>query len=137
MIKAVNVLNKFSIVLFIAILLLVYAYLPVQVALNVEGLEVHKQYFFYYALGAFLLVNILLRVTLHFGFRSLNEKMTSWLTGLIFLVNFYLTTLIGFIGVLNNSTHVRPSSYAYLNYMGPALICIWVVGFILLGFRKK
>ncbi|MEM9338713.1 MAG: hypothetical protein AAGA66_08305 [Bacteroidota bacterium] len=135
--KAVRVLNRFSSILFIAILLLVYAYLPVQVDLKVQELSVHKQHFFYYSLGTFILVNILLRLVLGYGLRSLNLSIRSWMMGLIFLLNFYITLIIGFIGVLNNSTHVSPSSYAYLNFLGPILLIGWMIGLIFLVFKKS
>lgn len=136
--KAVSVLNRISTVLFVIILLLVYAYLPIQVELNVEGLDtVHKQRFFYYALFAFIIVNLLLRVILTFGFRSSKVDIAAWLRGLIFVLNFYMTLIMGFIGVLNNATHVSPSSYAYLNFLGPILLVGWVVGLVVVIVKQR
>ncbi|MEM6831488.1 MAG: hypothetical protein AAF551_13340, partial [Bacteroidota bacterium] len=89
------------------------------------------------SLGTFILVNILLRLVLGYGLRSLNLSIRSWMMGLIFLLNFYITLIIGFIGVLNNSTHVSPSSYAYLNFLGPILLIGWMIGLIFLVFKKS
>jgi len=136
--KAVRVLNRLSTVLFIAILLLVYAYLPIQVDLNLEEIgSVHKQRFFYYSLVAFVVINLLLRVILNMGFKNVNDLVGAWLMGLIFVLNFYLTLIIGFIGVLNNATHISPSNYAYLNFLGPIFIVIWLGGLIFLALRKS
>ena len=138
MIKAIKVLNRISVLLFAAIFLLVYAYLPIAVDLGVEGIKpVHKQSFFYYYFGAFIGVNIILRVATGSTIRNLNEEIGSWIRSIIFILNFYLTTIIGFIGVLNNSTHISPQSYAYLNYLGPVFLLIWLIGLIFLLVKNK
>lgn len=137
MIKAIKVLNVFSILLFAAILLLVYAYLPISVDLNVKGISgIHKQTLFYQILGAFVVINVLLRLIINLGFRSLMPIRRAWVTGLIFIVNFYFVLLVGFVGVWNNSTHIAPEGYAYLNFIGPILLIVWVLGLIFLAFRK-
>ena len=45
--------------------------------------------------------------------------------------------MIGFVGVLNNPLHVSTRGYAYLNYIGPALIIVWLIGFFYLSGQKK
>ncbi|MEM0939434.1 MAG: hypothetical protein AAGI25_06550 [Bacteroidota bacterium] len=137
MIKAFKVLTVFSTLLFAAILLLVYAYLPISVDLNIEGLaSIHKQTLFYQVLVVFIAVNILLRLIINQGFKSWHGSTKAWLSLLIFIVNFYLTLLIGFVGVWNNSTHISPSSYNYLNFIGPVLLVVWLIGLIFLVFKK-
>lgn len=136
--KAVKVLNLFSTLLFGAILLLVYAFLPISVDLNLQEMGVmHKQDFFFNAIVIFLALNIILRLILTVGLRNIRPDIHAWASAFIFIVNFYLTLLIGFIGVWNNSTHISPSSYAYLNFMGPALLIIWAVGLIFLFLKKS
>lgn len=138
MIKAVKVLNVFSTLLFAAILLMVYAYLPINVDMNVSELgDVHKQSFFYYSVGIFVTFNVLLRLIVGGIFSNANPLLRSWMSGLIFILNFYFTTMVGFIGVWNNSTSITPSDYAYLNFMGPVLLIIWVVGLIFLVLKKS
>ena len=138
MIKAVRVLNLFSTFLFAIILLLVYAYLPISVDLNLQGIgNMHKQDFFYNAIIVFLVFNILIRLVVKVGLRNLPSQLLAWISLIILIVNVYFTLLIGFIGVWNNSTHISPSSYAYLNYMGPILLIIWVIGLIFLAFKKS
>lgn len=138
MLKAVKVLNIGSTLLFIVILLLIYAYLPISVDLNVEGVkDIHKQQFFYYAITAFIVVNILVRVILNLGFSKVSTNVLGWMNALIMIMNVYLTFMVGFVGVWNNSTHISPSSYAYLNFLGPLSIIIWVGGLIFLVVKKK
>ena len=137
MIKAVKVFNSISVLLFSAVLLLVYAYLPIMVELKVEGIkDVHKQTFFYYAFGSFVIVNIILRVGIFFGSRGLNTNLAAWIRSILFIVNFYLASMIGFIGVLNNTTHINPISYSYLNFLGPIFLVIWIIGLIFFIFKK-
>ncbi len=137
MIKAIKVLNLFSIFLFAAILLLVYAYLPIQVELNVDGVgQLHKQTFFYYVFSAFIVVNIVLRFAINIISKSSSEKIASWVKSMIFILNFYFTTIVGFIGVINNSTHIDPGNYAYLTYLGPVFVAIWLIGLIFLLIKK-
>lgn len=138
MIKAIKVFNSISVLLFSVILLLVYAYLPIMVDLNIEGVkDVHKQTFFYYAFGSFVIVNLILRVGLTLGSRSLSENLGAWIRSILFIVNFYLASIVGFIGVLNNTGHINPSSYGYLNYLGPIFLVVWVSGLIFFIFKKK
>ena len=138
MIKAVKVLNLFSTLLFAAVLLLVYAYLPISVNFNIEGVSnMHKQDFFYLALLGFLAINILMRVVVFVGLKRIGTLLMSWISGLIFVVNFYFALLIGFVGIWNNATHVSPSSYSYLNVIGPFFVLIWIVGLIFLAFKKE
>jgi len=138
MTNAIKVLNRFSILLFSAIFLLVYAYLPISVDLEIDGIkQLHKQHFFYYFFGAFMVLNITLRVATNFGTKNLSEGLSAWARSIVFILNFYFTTIIGFIGVLNNSNHIDPGDYAYLTYLGPVLLFIWLIGLIFLVIKKK
>ncbi len=138
MIKAVKILNLVSVFLFTVVLVLIYAYLPISVDLNIDGIEnIHKHRFFYYSGAAFLIVNILVRVILNLGFKSISENVLAWMMSLIFIMNIYLTFIIGFVGVWNNSTHISPTNYAYLNFLGPFFIIVWVVGLIFLVVKRR
>ena len=138
MINAIKVLNTFSVLLFAVVLLLVYSYLPIQVDLNIDGVSsIHKQTLFYQLFGGFIVLNLLLRVTINVGFRQITGLLKAWITILIFIVNFYLALIVGFIGVWNNATHISPEGYNYLNYLGPVFVVIWVGGLIFLVFKKS
>jgi hypothetical protein len=138
MIKAIKVLNSISILLFSVILLLVYAYLPIMVELNIEGVkDLHKQTLFYYMFGSFVVINVVLRIVLNSVTKKMGEDVGAWIRTIMFIINFYLTTMVGFIGVMNNTNHINPSSFAYLNYLGPVFLIIWVGGLIFFIFKKK
>ncbi|MEP5612072.1 MAG: hypothetical protein ABJP45_07465 [Cyclobacteriaceae bacterium] len=138
MIKAVKVLNVTSVLFFTVVLLLIYGYLPISVDVNIDGIgNLHKHRFFYYSLSAFLGINIILRLILNFGFKSASEKVFAWMTSLIFILNLYLTFIVGFVGVWNNSSSISASSYAYLNYLGPLFVLVWVGGLIFLVVKKQ
>ncbi|MEO9484680.1 MAG: hypothetical protein ABJG47_14575 [Ekhidna sp.] len=138
MVKAIKVFNAISVLLFSVILLLVYAYSPIMVDLNIEGVkEIHKQSFFYYAFGSFVIVNIVLRMGVTLGSRNLAENLAAWIRAILFIVNFYLASMIGLVGVMNNTNHIAPSSYGYLNFLGPVFLVIWVGGLIFFIFKKK
>ncbi len=138
MIKAIKVFNSVSVLLFSVILLLVYAYLPIMVDMNLEGLkDIHKQTFFYYAFGSFVIVNVIIRIGVSLGSRNLSEDLAAWIRAILFIVNFYLASMIGFIGVINNTGHINPSSFGYLNYLGPIFLIIWVIGLIFFLIKKK
>lgn len=140
MLKVVNFLKLLSIVLFLAILLLVYAYLPIMVKLDPEQgvLQLHKETFFYLAVSAFVTVNLVF-----LGFQRLFEKQMSrevlkaWVRGLAFVVNLYLTFITGFIGVINNPQHLKAEGFAYLNYLGPFLLICWLAGLFYLVFTRR
>lgn len=142
MLKTIRLLRNLSSVLFLGILTLVYAYLPVMVRLDPEGnfVELHRSDFFYYAIGVFLVINIItwaltrLGTTMLAGKRS--EDSVAWFNALPVLINFYLTLLAGFIGVFNNPGVSYAKNFAYLNYIGPVLIFVWLFGFIYLLNRK-
>lgn len=137
MIKAVKVLNLFSSLLFGGVLLLIYAYLPISVDLNIDLIgSIHKQHFFTYGLAGFVVINAGVRLVVRFGLSSLKEAQIAWASLLIFVVNVYLTVLIGFVGVWNNTTHISPESYAYLNFIGPILFLGWSVGLIFLLLKR-
>lgn len=134
MIKTVKFLRVLSVILFLGTLALVYAYLPIQVQLTEEKnqLVIHRENFFYFAVVFFLVINLLavLMTNLLSPWVMLKggEQAVAWLAGLGFVINIYLSMLMGFIGVLNNQAHVSTSGFAYLNYIGPVLILVWIIG---------
>jgi hypothetical protein len=138
MIKAVKVLNRISTILFVIVLLTTYAYLPISVNINIEEIgDLHKQSFFYYGVVAFISVNLLIRVILHFGIKTLSENFQAWITSLICIFNMYLSFLIVYIGVWNNQGHINPSIFSTFTLFGPILMIIWIFGVIFLFVKKS
>lgn len=137
MLNAVKVLNRISIFLFVIVLLTCYAYMPISVHMSIEELgDLHKQTFFYYAVCAFLGINILIRIILHFGIKNLIEDLQAWITSLIFIFNIYLIFLIIYLAVWNNQGHIDPSYFSGFTLIGPVLLLVWIFGIFFL-LRKS
>lgn len=140
MLRALNLLKLFSIFLFLIILLLVYAYLPIIVNLRPGStdIQLHKETFFYATIAFFVVVNVVL-----LAFQKLyenkirKEDVKAWVRGLTFVINLYITFMIGFIGVINNTAHIKAEGFAYLNYLGPFLVFSWIVGLIYLVQKRS
>lgn len=140
MLKVVNFVKLLSIILFLGILLLVYAYLPIMVQLDPEQTisPIQKESFFYAFVAAFVVVNLVF-----IGFQRLFEKqvdsiaLKAWVRGLAFVVNLYFTFIVGFIGVINNQQHVSAEGFAYLNYLGPFLLVVWLIGLVYMVLAKR
>jgi hypothetical protein len=143
MIRVVGLIRVLSVVLFLIVLGLVYAYLPVMVRVLPQDatLLFHREYVFYSAVGLFFLINLfvfmLIKMVNPLLLSRKGEEMTAWFNSIGFVINVYVATLFGFIGVLNNPLHISASSYGYLNYMGPILLMIWIVGIIYFSVKKK
>ena len=138
MLKAARTLNFISLILFAGTLIIVYAYLPIQVSFQIEEMEaIHKDRFFYYTLGLFVVINLLSRMVKLVLSRKFSGLLLAWAEALSFVCNIYLALIVGFIGVLNNSTHISPDNYAYLNLLGPILLIVWAGGLIFLALNRK
>ena len=132
MLRAVNFVRLLSIVIFLGTLSLVYAYLDPVVSFSLEDATptLHRTDFFYLGALIFLVINVFLwllikivapKIAQRFGILS-----AGWFAALPVVVNFYICFLIGFLGALNNTSSLQLSSYAYLNYLGPILLMIWM-----------
>lgn len=143
MIKAVGIVRFLSLVLFLGTMGLVYAYLSpnVKLGLGNDAWVVGRDTFFYFILGTFVLVNVVLRILTqnvrnNYG-KNWEEKTLAWFLTIVPFVNIYITLLLGFIGVINNPNHVSALSFSYLNFFGPVLILVWVIGFGLQFIKEK
>lgn len=140
MLKAVNLLKVLSVLLFLGVLLVVYAYSPIMVKLRPDtpDLQLHKENFFYFGIAFFAIINIALLAFQRMYEKSIQKtEVKAWVRGFTFVINLYLAFIIGFIGVINNTNHLKPEGWAYLNYLGPILIFVWIVGLIYLIIKKE
>lgn len=139
MLKVVNLVKVFSAIIFLGTLSWVYAYMPIMVKMDEEGVtQVHKENFFYGGIILFVVINaIILFIQNILNKRVSSELLKSWVGGFTFVFNLYLSFIIGFLGVLNNATHIPPSNYYYLNYLGPILILAWLIVLIFLVLKNK
>ena len=139
MLKVVNLVKVFSVFIFLGTLSLVYAYMPIMVKLDEEGMaELHKENFFYGSVGAFIVINVLILIIQNIiNKKAIDEFLKAWIGGFTFVFNFYLALIIGFLGVLNNPAHIPASNYYYLNWIGPFLIFVWLGVLIFLVLKRK
>ncbi len=135
MVKAVGIVRFLSYAFFLVAMGLVYSYLSPQVELGMgpKAWVVSKDTFFYAILAIFVVINIVLRIlsqNIKKGIgRSWEAKTLAWFLAIVPIINIYISLLVGFVGVINNPTHVSTTSYAYLNFFGPVLLVVWVIGF--------
>ena len=154
MIKITKLLYTLSILIFLAILLYVYAFLPnyIDVFFDASGeasISMHRTDFFYTALGLFVLTNgsIILYRKMNRGYLNINktefedmsfaEVVYHWLMGLSFVFNVIYIFSIMFVGMYHNSEHFDITNYATLVYIGPILLAGWIFWFIYLQFSRK
>tara|TARA_S200000501_G_scaffold102378_1_gene95903 strand:+ start:1609 stop:2049 length:441 start_codon:yes stop_codon:yes gene_type:complete len=143
MLKAVNFVRLLSIIIFLGTLSVVYAYLdPVVIfSLKADMPTMHRTYFFYLGSLLFLVINILLWLLIKIIAPLIVQKfgllLAGWFAALPVVVNFYICFLIGFLGVLNNTSSLELSNYVYLNFLGPILLLIWMALAIYFMSTKK
>ncbi len=139
MLKVVNLVKIFSVFIFLGTLTLIYAYMPIMVKLAEEGeLEIQKENFFYASIGIFVVVNLAILVIQNILNAKLSsEVLKSWIGGFTFVFNLYLSFLVGYMGVFNNLSHISANSYFYLNWLGPILLLLWLIGLIFLILKRK
>lgn len=143
MVRAVGLIRFLSYAFFLLAIGLVYAYLSPRVELGFgpKAWVVNKDTFFYSTLVTFVVVNIALRVlsqNIKNGIASdWQAKTLAWFLVIVPIINIYISLLVGFVGVINNPTHVSASGYAYLNFFGPVLLVVWVIGFGMQFIREK
>ena len=140
--KVLKILKFLTVVLFLITILSVYAFLPREVSLYIGDLQVSKEYFFYASLILFCVLNFLFSSLAWFYQRIKEEnpkrqQLKDWLTSLPVPINGYLLFMIAYIGIINNPESVNPDSYAYLLYLGPVLVVIWVVAVIRILMQSK
>ncbi|HHP7241638.1 MAG TPA: hypothetical protein ACFCUD_08185 [Cyclobacteriaceae bacterium] len=147
--KAIVIGLVFSRIIFVISLILVYAYLPIKVELisldNLNILRIDKQDYFFWLLGLFLAVNLILFVLSKYILSSQSSTLSAgelqsrfyfWILGLSAILNIFLALLNAFTGINNNASHIDPQRYYYLNYIGPLLIVGWFLLIIPIFFQK-
>ena len=133
--KAINIFRKISIFLFLGVLGWIYALFENEVRLlpKPSDLTISRDLFFYLTIGIFLLINGLFLLIFKLGnnlFLGYGDDRIAWAKMIVPLVNVYLSLMIGSIGVLNNRSSFEPGAYAYLNYIGPFILMVWLLGVV-------
>jgi len=135
MIKVLKFFTTVSILLFLVVILIVYAFIPEPSGLlfNKDGViiyEASKDSFFYSSLFIFVLIQflfmifnktILVRIEVsHF------KKISVWLQGMILSINLFIILMIIFIGLANNAIDYSFTSIKFLAYLAPSIVVIWL-----------
>ena len=138
MLQASKFVRIFFAFFFLAILLMIYGYLPLTIDINIEGFgRVGRDFFFYSCIGLFIFFNL---ITYFFRYLADRSGMGYYQRTVVHLLSpvLYLsmTLLIGYLGVLNNSTAMSSSTYNYLTYLSPILLILWIFGFLFVLIKK-
>jgi len=154
MYRVTNLLRVLSSILFIIVLLFVYANLPDTVDLTVDPigsswLVIPKSDFFYYSLIIFLLTNLIAfffgRVfqgigidseTFFFSSQSFKDHFTTWWGIFPAIMNLIFMFSLGFIGVFNGQDKQLAQSYSYLSFLGQFLVAGWIIWLIVVLVKK-
>lgn len=138
-----KLVSRITILIFIVILLYVYAFLPEVVKLYIDEndvaiIAVGKEEFFYGCLGIFVVCTLILSY-LKKSLQSIpvtnsansisetkKESLQSWANSLSVVLYLFFTFTIAFIGMYHNSEHFNISNFAFMIYIGPILLIAWI-----------
>ncbi len=141
-----------SVVVFLAMLLWIYAYLPnrVGVMADYEGVAdtfLSKGNFFYLAIGLFLLVNgslfIMRRLLAPDTYAPRNAKtglradLADWMLGFAASLNVFFILSMTYLSIFNNQDGGDSSLFGSLVMVGPVLIALMLLVLVYLFFKKR
>jgi hypothetical protein len=146
-----------SVVVFLAMLLWVYAYLPNRVGIMAdhEGIAdtfVSKGNFFYLALGIFLLVNgalfVMRRLLAPGDFSTpkapalaarvgMRADLADWMLGFATALNLFFILTMSYLSVFNNPDGGNINFYGVLVITGPLLIALMLLVLVYLFLKKR
>ncbi|HBH24229.1 MAG TPA: hypothetical protein DDY13_12495 [Cytophagales bacterium] len=152
--RVIRFVRNVSVILFLGVLLLVYAYLhenPTFYLDENQQIGISLNSFFYGSLIIFAFANLFLNIMLSFSdkiapgmrsglfFRSAEMKANFriWLYGFNAATNFFLLSIVGYLGLLNSSDQYGLSGYRWVVYMGPVFVVIILIGLILMLGRGR
>ncbi len=132
--KVLKVIKFLSMIIFLIIILTVYAKLPENTMLFIGDLMTTKQAFFYITLIMFFIINFLFAALGWLYSKSKTNKLKQkqlreWLVSLPVAINFYIIFIVAYIGELNDRAAGGADSFYYLLYLGPLLIVVWLIAF--------
>jgi len=139
MFQFAKVLRIFTAIFYVVILLFIYAYLPLTLDLNIEGIgRIGRGFFFYTAMSVFVVLQLIFYFFRFYVDRAgVGQQLRFTVHLLPSVMLFSLTLLIGYLGVLNNAEDIAPSRYYYLNYLSAVLMIGWFFAFLFVLIRKK
>jgi len=146
MIKILRFFTSISILIFLAAILIVYAFLPDPSGLLFGGqgniiIEISRDTFFYSALFIFVIIQILYiifnRTILKQRIESPGGRMSTWIQGMILSVNLFIILMIIFIGLANNAVDYSYKSIHLVAYIAPSIVIVWLLTLPFFLFLRK
>jgi hypothetical protein len=145
MIKFLRVFTSFSIIVFLIVLLAVYAYLPEPVGIffSEKGKiinEISRNTFFYLSAGGFILIQLIFYlfkklVVKNGSFSKGRNGLEAWFRGMFLAVNIFLILMILYFGFANNTMDFSYTSILLFAIAGPVILVIWFLLFPLFYFK--
>ena len=138
MIQAIKVVRLILTFFFFGVLLFTYAYFPLTIDVNIDGMgRIDRDYFFYATVGLYLVINLITYFFRYYSDRNeMPEKRRFWIHALAPVLYFSMSVLIGYLTVVNNSNDLDASDFNYLNYLSVFLVGGWVLSFLFVLIKK-
>ena len=147
MLRILSSFTRISMVLYLIILLIVYAYLPERVGLLFAdtGEPVYsfsRDAFFYTFLLLFIILQwIFYLFSKHILASRFNKPprqiLGTWFQGLMLMINIFFILMTLFMGLANNAIDYPYSRIGWLSYVGPWLIILWILLFPVFFLRYR
>jgi hypothetical protein len=157
--RFIKLLQIISVIIFLGVLILVYAYLPQQVGFSIgrSGLlseNISREYFFYGMLAAFVISNILCiglgkaleqlpartatpgRGAVFFN-EATKNAVIGWIKSFCFILNAVFIFGLMYVGMLNNAESIKGNNFGLFLFIGPVLVVIWLLLLIFIIIRQK
>ncbi len=139
MLKVFKVLRIFSVIIFLIVLTLSYAYIPLTIDSGWEAIDrVGRGQFFYGFLGLFVAMGAMFYFLIFYvENREKHDNVRAMIHVLPFIFNLSLTLIVGSIGLRNNTQGVDAALFNYLNYLAAALPILWFFALIFSLVKAK
>lgn len=135
--RILKVFTTFSIVIFVGVLLFVYAFLPdpAGIIFTKNGdiiYAVSRNVLFYLFLVIFFLVQLIFYLFRTYVLNNWLEnqdkhQLIFWFRGMFLLVNLFFILFVSFLGLANNAVDYTYSSVVNLAIAGPLLMIVWLL----------
>jgi len=136
MFKVLKFLTNFTILVFLAVVLTVYAFMPqpAGILFDEEGKTIYsvpRDTFFYFSLFAFIAIQLIV----FFFIKNLEKKAEGdvmqrfliWSQGFNLAINLFFILFLVFIGLANNAVDYSFSSIQFILYAAPLVVILWVM----------
>lgn len=134
-----------SIILFVPVLLLAYAFLGEECGILFTGtgesvFTLAKNEFFYAFLFSFFLFQVIIYLyqnSTAYKKKDKNAFFAIWFQGMALAVNLFFILMIIFIGFANNAVDYTFGSITFIGYAGPVILMIWLIASPVFLLKKK